>query len=282
MQVIHTIAELRARLGTERSIAFVPTMGNLHEGHLNLVRQAREHGSCVVASIFVNPLQFGPTEDFDRYPRTLEADCAQLQGLSDVVFAPPASEMYPTQQTVFIEPPPIASELCGATRPGHFRGMATVVLKLLNIVQPPVALFGKKDYQQLHIIRRMVSELNLPVRIVGGETVRAADGLALSSRNQYLNAGERGEAVFLYRTLQGMRQAILEGERDFERLQERAVEALAARDWLVDYVAVRNQSDLQPASPVKGDLVQRELVILAAAKLGNTRLLDNVEVCLVD
>lgn len=282
MQVIHTIAELRARLNTERAVAFVPTMGNLHEGHLNLVRQAREYGSCVVASIFVNPLQFGPSEDFDRYPRTLEADCAQLHGLADVVFAPPASEMYPAQQTVFIEPPPVANELCGASRPGHFRGMATVVLKLLNIVQPQVALFGKKDYQQLHIIRRMVSELNLPVRIVGGETVRAADGLALSSRNQYLNAGERGEAVFLYRTLQGMRQAILEGKRDFERLQERAVEGLAARGWLVDYVAVRNQSDLQPASPVKGDLAQRELVILAAAKLGNTRLLDNVEVCLVD
>ena len=279
MQVISTIAELRARLNTERAVAFVPTMGNLHEGHLNLVRLAREHGSCVVASIFVNPLQFGPSEDFDRYPRTLEADCAQLHGLADLVFAPAASEMYPAQQTVFIEPPPVADELCGASRPGHFRGMATVVLKLLNIVQPQAALFGKKDYQQLHIIRQMVSELNLPVCIVGGETVRAADGLALSSRNQYLSAGERAEAVFLYRTLQDIRQAILEGERDFERLQERAVETLAARDWLVDYVAVRNQSDLQPASPVKSDLAQRELVILAAARLGNTRLLDNVEVC---
>ena len=153
MQVIHTIAELRARLSDERAIAFVPTMGNLHEGHLNLVRLAREHGECVVASIFVNPLQFGPNEDFDRYPRTLEADCAKLQGLVDVVFAPPVNEMYPAQQTVFVEPPPIADELCGASRPGHFRGMATVVLKLLNIVQPQAALFGKKDYQQLHIIR---------------------------------------------------------------------------------------------------------------------------------
>src|SRR3990167_7709394 len=281
MQVISTIAELRARLNNERAVAFVPTMGNLHEGHLNLVRLARDHGSCVVASIFVNPLQFGPTEDFDRYPRTLEADCAKLQGLAGVGFAPPVNEMYPAQQTVFVEPPPIADELCGASRPGHFRGMATVVLKLLNIVQPQAALFGKKDYQQLHIIRQMVSELNLPVEIVGGETVRAADGLALSSRNQYLSSGERSEAVFLYRTLQGMRQAILEGERDFERLQERAVKVLAARDWLVDYVAVRNQSDLQPANPVKSDLAQRELVILAAARLGNTRLLDNVEVCLV-
>ena len=276
MQVISTIAELRSRLSDERAIAFVPTMGNLHEGHLDLMRLARDHGSCVVASIFVNPLQFGPNEDFDRYPRTLEADCAKLQGLADVVFAPSVDEMYPAQQTVFIEPPPIANELCGASRPGHFRGMATVVLKLLNIVQPQAALFGKKDYQQLHIIRRMVSELNLPIRIIGGETVRAADGLALSSRNQYLNEAERGEAAFLYRTLQGMRQAILQGERDFEQLQQRAVEALAARGWLPDYVAVRNQSDLQPAGQL-----QRELVILTAARLGNTRLLDNIEVCLI-
>jgi len=282
MQIIFTIAELRARLADERAIAFVPTMGNLHEGHLDLVRLAREHGDCVVASIFVNPLQFGPSEDFDRYPRTLEADCARLQGLADVVFAPAVDEMYPLRQTVFVEPPPVANELCGASRPGHFRGMATVVLKLLNIVQPQTALFGKKDYQQLHIIRRMVAELNLPVAIVGGETVRAADGLALSSRNQYLSADERGEAVFLYRTLQEIKQAILHGERDFERLQQRAVEALAARGWLPDYVAVRSQTDLQPASPAQGSPAQRELVILAAARLGNTRLLDNVEVCLVD
>jgi pantoate--beta-alanine ligase len=277
MQIISTIAELRTRLADEHAIAFVPTMGNLHEGHLNLMRLAREHGSCVVASIFVNPLQFGPNEDFDKYPRTLEADCAKLQGLVDVVFAPSVNEMYPTQQAVFIEPPPIANELCGVARPGHFRGMATVVMKLLNIVQPQVALFGKKDYQQLHIIRQMVVQLNLPVRIVGGETVRAADGLALSSRNQYLGEVERGEAIFLYQTLQGMQQAILQGERDIERLQQQAVEILIARGWSVDYVAVRNQSDLLPASRS-----QRDLVILAAARLGNTRLLDNIEVCLVD
>ncbi|HEY4698618.1 MAG TPA: pantoate--beta-alanine ligase [Gallionella sp.] len=282
MQIVSTIAELRARLSNERAIAFVPTMGNLHEGHLNLMRLAREHGDCVVASIFVNPLQFGPNEDFDKYPRTLEADCARLQGLVDVVFAPSINEMYPAQQTVFVEPPPIANELCGATRPGHFRGMVTVVLKLLNIVQPQVALFGKKDYQQLHIIRQMAAQLNLPVRIIGGETVRAADGLALSSRNQYLSEAERGEAIFLYQTLQGIRRAILQGGRDFEQLQQRAVEALAARGWRVDYVAVRNQSDLQPASPVQGNLAQRELVILAAASLGDTRLLDNIEVSLVD
>ncbi|MDO8812995.1 MAG: pantoate--beta-alanine ligase [Gallionella sp.] len=315
MQVIQNIAELRTRLCNERAIAFVPTMGNLHEGHLNLARLAREHGNCVVVSIFVNPLQFGPSEDFDRYPRTLEADCAKLQGLADVVFAPSVNEMYPERQAVFVEPPPIANELDGAARPGHFRGMATVVLKLLNIVQPQVALFGKKDYQQLHIIRQLVAQLNLPVRIVGGETVRAADGLALSSRNQYLSATERSEAVFLYQVLQGMRLAILQGERNFERLRQQAVETLAARGWSVDYVAVRNQSDLQPASdtllaqpavcgrrrgdgipaptacahrvmpsasPAQGDPAQRELVILAAARLGNTRLLDNIEVCLTN
>ena len=280
MQLISTVAELRARLDNERAIAFVPTMGNLHEGHLNLVRTAREHGSCVVASIFVNPLQFGPSEDFDKYPRTLEEDCASLQGMADMVFAPSVSEMYPVKQTVFVEPPPIANELCGASRPGHFRGMATVVLKLLNIVQPQVALFGKKDYQQLHIIRQMVIQMNLPIHIVGGETVRAADGLALSSRNQYLSAEERAKAVFLHQALQEARQAILRGERDFERLEKNAVEALRARGWSVDYVAVRNQSDLQPAGVAQGNLVQHELVILAAARLGTTRLLDNVEVCL--
>jgi pantoate--beta-alanine ligase len=285
MQIISTIAELRSRLGDERAIAFVPTMGNLHEGHLNLMRLAREQGSCVVASIFVNPLQFGPSEDFDKYPRTLDADCAKLQGLADVVFAPSVKEMYPEKQSVFVEPPPIANELCGASRPGHFRGMATVVLKLLNIVQPQAALFGKKDYQQLHIIRQMVVQMNLPVRIVGGETVRAEDGLALSSRNQYLSVEERGKAVLLYQTLQQAQRAILQGERDFERLQKQAVEALQANGWSVDYVAVRNQSDLQPPGQVQGNLARHELaqcnlVVLAAARLGNTRLLDNVEVCL--
>jgi pantoate--beta-alanine ligase len=275
MNIIQTIAELRARLGNERAIAFVPTMGNLHEGHLNLVRLAREQGTCVVVSIFVNPLQFGPNEDFDKYPRTLGEDCAKLQGLADVVFAPSVNEMYPVQQTIFVEPPPIASELDGASRPCHFRGMATVVLKLLNIVQPQVALFGKKDYQQLHIIRQMVAQMNLPIRVIGGETVRAEDGLALSSRNQYLSAEERGKAVFLQQTLQEARQAILRGERNFERLEKNAVEALKARDWAVDYVAVRNQSDLR--QPGSGS-ARQELVILAAAKLGKTRLLDNVEV----
>ena len=277
MQIISTTDDLRARLSNETAIAFVPTMGNLHEGHLDLVRMAREQGSCVVVSIFVNPLQFGPSEDFDQYPRTLAADCEKLQGLADVVFAPSVLEMYPVRQTVFVEPPPIADELDGASRPGHFRGMATVVLKLLNIVQPHTAVFGKKDYQQLRIIQTMADQLNLPIRIVGGETVRAGDGLALSSRNQYLNTDERAEAAFLHQCLQGMQQEILQGGNDFERLQERAVKALIERGWQVDYVAVRNQSDLLSAA-----LGQRKLVILAAAKLGNTRLIDNVEVSLAN
>jgi len=275
MIIISSLTELRARLREETAIAFVPTMGNLHEGHLNLMRLAREHSSCVVASIFVNPLQFGPNEDFDQYPRTLDADCAKLDGLVDVVFAPSVGEMYPQAQTIFVEPPPIANELCGAARPGHFCGMATVVLKLLNIVQPQVALFGKKDYQQLHIIRQMVTQLNLPIKIVGGETVRAQDGLALSSRNQYLNAAERVEAVFLSQTLQMLRAKIIQGERDLAELQHQATQQLAARGWSVDYVSIRNQADLLPAT------CARELVILAAARLGATRLLDNVEVTVI-
>jgi pantoate--beta-alanine ligase len=275
MQLINTVAELRERLVKAKTVAFVPTMGNLHEGHIDLVRQARSHADCVVVSIFVNPLQFGPSEDFDKYPRTLADDCAKLDGLADVVFAPSAEEMYPQQQTVFIEPPPIADELCGAARPGHFRGMATVVLKLLNIVQPQVALFGKKDYQQLHIIRQTVAQMNLPIRVIGGETVRAADGLALSSRNQYLTVTERTEAAFLQQTLIQLRQDILGGSRDYTKLETAATAALAQRGWQVEYVSVRNQTTLGRA-----ELLDHKLVILAAARLGATRLIDNLEVCL--
>ena len=273
MQQISGIAELRRRLRESASVAFVPTMGNLHEGHLDLVRQARNHGECVVVSIFVNPLQFGPTEDFDKYPRTLAEDCAKLQGLADVVFAPSVNEMYPQQQSIFIELPPIANELCGASRPGHFRGMATVVLKLLNIVQPQTALFGKKDYQQLHIIRQMVCQMNLPVQIIGGETVRAADGLALSSRNQYLTAAERSEAVWLHQALTTLRLSILQGDRDFSKMEAKATEALAKRGWLVEYISVRNGATM--SAPGVAD---RELVVVAAARLGQTRLIDNLEI----
>ena len=275
MQIIHSVAELRARLGAEKSIAFVPTMGNLHAGHVALVEQARQQGSCVVVSIFVNPLQFGPNEDFDKYPRTLEADCRKLQGLADVVFAPAVDEMYPEQQTLFIELPSIASELCGAHRPGHFRGMATVVLKLLNLVQPQVALFGKKDYQQLAIIRQMVTQFNLPVVIVGGETVRAEDGLALSSRNQYLTETERTEAAQLHLTLNKVSESLANGARDFDVLEKTAEAALAKRGWGVEYVSIRSQHGLGMPQ-----VSERQLVVLAAARLGVTRLIDNLEVCL--
>jgi len=275
MRLIHSVSELRACLAQEASIAFVPTMGNLHEGHIELARIARECGSCVVVSIFVNPIQFGPNEDFDKYPRTLEADCARLQGLADVVFAPTAEEMYPEKQTMFVEPPPIAKELCGEFRPGHFQGVATVVLKLFNLVQPQVAIFGKKDYQQLAIIRQMVSQFNLPIEIVGAETSRAADGLALSSRNQYLSDTERTEAVLLSQTLRGMGEAVKGGTTEYAALERSASAALAKRGWVVEYVAVRKQTDL--GIPAKGE---RRLVVLAAARLGKTRLIDNLEVCL--
>jgi pantoate--beta-alanine ligase len=275
MQIISTVAELRQRLCGETSIAFVPTMGNLHEGHLDLVRIAREHAQCVVVSIFVNPMQFGANEDFGKYPRTLQEDCAKLEQCGvDVVFTPTEHELYPQPQQVTVEPP-LEHELCGAFRPGHFRGVATVVLKLLNIVQPQVAVFGKKDYQQLYVIRQVATQLNLPVAVVGGETVRAPDGLALSSRNQYLSASERTEAAFLYQTLVGMRLAVLEGTKNFIALEQQAAQALVARGWQVDYVAVRARNTLrQPESD------ERELVILAAARLGQTRLIDNLEVCL--
>ncbi len=275
MKIISSVTELRSRLSSEQTIAFVPTMGNLHEGHLELVRSARAHASCVVVSIFVNPIQFGPNEDFDKYPRTLEADCAKLQGLADVVFAPAVADMYPEKQTLFVEPPPIAAELCGAFRPGHFRGVATVVLKLFNLVQPQVAIFGKKDYQQLAVIRQMVRQFNLPIEIIGAETSRAADGLALSSRNQYLSVEERTEAVFLSQTLKKVCNALANATVDYAVLEAGAVAELAKRGWQVEYVAVRRQADL--GIPAKGE---RELVVLAAARMGSTRLIDNLEVCL--
>ena len=275
MQIISHITELRTRLSKECAIAFVPTMGNLHEGHLDLIRQARKQGDCVVVSIFVNSLQFGQNEDFDKYPRTLNTDCEKLQGLADIVFTPSLIEMFSVQQTLLVEPPPISHDLEGATRPGHFRGMATVVLKLLNIVQPHIALFGKKDYQQLHVIRQMVAQLNIPVRIIGCETVRAEDGLALSSRNQYLSATERIEAAFLYQTLLSARLAVVDGVADIPVVGQQATKSLVARGWQVDYVAVRKQADL--TEPLPGE---SNLVILAAARLGQTRLIDNLEVCL--
>jgi pantoate--beta-alanine ligase len=274
MLVIHTIAELHARLRGVTGIVLVPTMGNLHQGHLDLVRIARQHGQFVVVSLFVNPLQFGLNEDYSKYPRTLEQDCKKLEQCgTDVVFAPSERELYPQPQQVTVELPPVANELCGAFRPGHFRGAATVVLKLFNIVQPCIAVFGKKDYQQLYLMRQMTAQLNLPVEIIGGETVRASDGLALSSRNQYLNVAERTEAVFLYQNLVGIRLAIMDGETDFFKLERQAREVLSARGWQVDYVAIRSQVNLTEPTAYECNLV-----MLAAAWLGQTRLIDNLEV----
>ena len=274
MRVIHTIAELRVYLRGVTGIVLVPTMGNLHQGHLDMVQIARQHGQFVVVSIFVNPLQFGMNEDYSKYPRTLEQDCKMLEQCgTDVVFAPSERDLYPQPQQVTVELPPIANELCGAFRPGHFRGAATVVLKLFNIVQPRIAVFGKKDYQQLYLISQMTAQLNLPVGIIGGETIRASDGLALSSRNQYLSVAERTEAISLYQNLVGIRLAIMDGATDFFKLEQQAREVLGARGWRVDYVAIRNQASL--AEPTACECNR---VILAAAWLGQTRLIDNLEV----
>lgn len=272
MQIFKRTAELRRHLAGRQSVVFVPTMGNLHEGHLALVDLARQHGQTVVVSIFVNPLQFGPNEDFASYPRTFDADRARLEGLADCVFAPEVTEMYPVAQEVFVEPPPLAAELCGAFRPGHFRGVATVVLKLFNLVRPDVAIFGKKDYQQLAVIRAMVAQFNLPLTIVGAETARAQDGLALSSRNGYLNAAERAEAPRLYRNLERLGNLVRAGERDFSALENSARADLENHGWRVDYFSIRHAATLRPAAPQ-----DRERVVMAAAWLGRTRLIDNLE-----
>lgn len=281
MKLCETIASLRTAVKNTGRIAFVPTMGNLHDGHIALMRQARSHGECVVASIFVNRLQFRPGEDFDKYPRTFEADCQRLiEAGVDVLFCPTEAEMYPQPQQYHVEPPAEhASILEGEFRPGHFRGVATVVAKLFNIVQPQVALFGRKDFQQLMVIRNMVDDLALPIDIVAGETVRAHDGLALSSRNGYLTANERAEAPNLFRILGKVRDALLQGRTDFVALEQAAMHELATRGWKPDYIAIREKSGLQcpiaPSEPVDNPV---EWIILAAAQLGNTRLIDNLEV----
>ena len=284
MRVIHTLAELRATLAGPAASrpAFVPTMGNLHDGHLSLVRQARAlvgPAVPVVASIFVNRLQFGPNEDFDRYPRTLARDCELLEGAGcDIVFAPDEAELYPQPQTFKVLPDPALADLLeGHFRPGFFTGVCTVVMKLLQCVQPQVAVFGKKDYQQLMVIRRMVEQFALPVQIVAAETSRAGDGLALSSRNGYLGEAERAESVQLSLALQAMREAVRAGERDIAGIERRATDALAARGWAPDYLTLRRRADLLPPSPE--DLAAgTPLVALAAARLGTTRLIDNLEV----
>ena len=275
MQTVHTIAALRAALQGEQGTAFVPTMGNLHDGHLALVRQARAAGTPVVASIFVNRLQFAPHEDFDSYPRTFERDSTLLreQGCN-ILFAPDEAELYPEPQDVKVHPPAaLADILEGAFRHGFFIGVCTVVAKLFNAVQPRVAVFGKQDYQQLMVVRHMVRQMALPLQVLAGETARADDGLALSSRNGNLSASERAEAPALAQTLRDLAAAVQAGRRDFAVLEAAAMATLQARGWAPDYVALRRQADL--AMPQAGDAAP--LVVVAAARLGRTRLIDNLE-----
>jgi pantoate--beta-alanine ligase len=262
MQILRDVASLRRAVASQA--AFVPTMGNLHEGHLSLIRLARKYSEKVVVSIFVNRLQFLPGEDFEKYPRTFERDCAMLgaEGV-DFLFAPDEKVLYPEPQTMTVHPGPLGDELEGRFRPGFFDGVATVVLKLLNCVQPRAAVFGKKDYQQLMVVRAMVRQLNLQVEIVPGETVREPDGLAMSSRNNYLSAAERAEAPRLYRVLQKVKQGLGGAQ---------AMQELASAGWKPDYVDVRRRSDLAVPGPADS-----QKVVLAAARLGQTRLIDNLE-----
>ena len=278
MRIVSTAAALAAETARFRRVAFVPTMGNLHAGHLALVRHARAHGDGVVASIFVNRLQFGPNEDYDRYPRTMDADRAGLEREGvDVLFAPTEQEMTPVPQVYRVRPPPLADELEGAFRPGFFDGVCTVVLKLFNLVRPQVAVFGRKDRQQLKLVSGMVQQFNLTIEIVAAETVRADDGLALSSRNGYLTPAERAEAPRLHRVLDGIAQAIASGRRDYANLEADGRAELARHGWQVDYVAVRHGLGLRIPHPQEFDHPSL-LIVLGAAKLGNTRLIDNVDV----
>jgi pantoate--beta-alanine ligase len=280
MQTVHTLSDLRAALRLRSGWALVPTMGNLHAGHLGLVARARELGAPVVASIFVNRLQFGPNEDFDRYPRTLQRDAEMLAGAGcDLLFAPDEAQMYPQPQTFRVLPDPaLAGILDGAARPGHFEGVTTVVMKLFHMVQPAHAVFGKKDYQQLLIIRRMVEQFALDIDIVAVETVRAEDGLALSSRNGYLTPAQRQQAPQLHAALRALAQAARRATTPAElaAVERDALLALQRQGWAPDYLSLRRRSDLQPLSA--DDLLHATPgVVLGAARLGQTRLIDNLE-----
>lgn len=281
MKVVHTIEALQDELKGKTDIALVPTMGNLHEGHLHLMQKASELAETVVASIFVNRLQFGPNEDFDQYPRTLEEDCRKLeeQGAVDIVFAPSESDMYPQPQTFRVLPAPaLANILEGFYRPGFFEGVCTVVMKLFSIVRPNVAVFGKKDYQQLRIITEMVKQFGMPIRIVPAELQRNLEtGLALSSRNRYLSKEEKEDATLLYRVVKGVRDSLEAGASEPDELEDKAMKILDGHGWVADYVAIVRREDL--LAPTKDDLLNKTpLVVLAAAKIGSTRLIDNVEV----
>lgn len=284
MQIINTVTELRRTLKGQANVAFVPTMGNLHAGHVHLVEIAKNHAKCVVVSIFVNPLQFGINEDLASYPRTLEADIEKLKAAgASIVFTPTVNEMYPNfdgnnlNQTMTIMPPPIADELCGASRPGHFTGVATIVMKLFSMVMPQIAVFGKKDFQQLFIIKQLVKQFNLPIEIVDVATVREASGLAMSSRNSYLSTEQRNQASQLNKVLQVLVNQIKDntnqnGKLDFRSLEQTAIATLTTQGWLVDYISIRSALTLSPASSA-----DQHLVVLGAAKLGNTRLIDNID-----
>ena len=287
--MINTVAELRAALKDQTHIGFIPTMGNLHDGHIALVTTAKQHANFIVASIFVNPLQFSPTEDLANYPRTLEADCEKLKAAGcDIVFVPTVAEVYADfdgenlNQSMTIDPPPIANVLCGATRLKHFAGVATVVMKLFNIVfyntvQPNIAVFGKKDFQQLFIIKEMVRQFNMPIEILAGETVREANGLALSSRNGYLTDAQRASASQLNSILQSIVNQVQNSNKDFFQLEQQATDIMTKQGWDVDYISIRSSLNLQTAT-----VQDKQLVVLGAAKIinktgGKTRLIDNIE-----
>ncbi|MFC3094870.1 pantoate--beta-alanine ligase [Alteromonas sediminis] len=284
MQTIENIMTLREHRRkwqiNGQSIAFVPTMGNLHEGHLDLVRAAKANADVVVASIFVNPLQFGPDEDLDAYPRTIEADKQKLDNLGvDVLFLPSVSDIYPRglEQQTFVEVPGISYMICGASRPGHFRGVATIVCKLFNMVQPNKAYFGEKDFQQLQVIRAMVQDLSMNVEIFGVPTKRESNGLAMSSRNGYLSESQQEQASLLYSTLQSLASEIQGGRRDFGRLIGEHKKQLMEAGFKTDYLEIRDAENL--LHPSHEDT---KLVILAAAFMGKTRLIDNLQVSLPD
>ncbi|MBN3859781.1 pantoate--beta-alanine ligase [Neisseriaceae bacterium PsAf] len=272
---LNTIEELHHWRSNLKNIALVPTMGNLHEGHLNLIREAKKKAAYVVVSIFVNPTQFGENEDFGTYPRTLAQDIEKAEQVgADAIFSPSVKEMYPyIEQTVWVTPGEISTQYCGKTRPIHFRGVATVVAKLLNIVQPEWAFFGKKDFQQLVIIKQMVEQLNFRTSIIGIDTKRdEKTGLALSSRNQYLNAQQQEQAPQLYQALLEIKNHILNGNKNFNELCQKAIKTLSKNGWDVDYIEVAKQHNLQSAT-----CEDKDLVVLGAAKLGSTRLIDNID-----
>jgi len=276
MERVTDISSLRKRLRKETSIAFVPTMGNLHEGHLSLVRTAKQYADCTVVSIFVNQLQFSPTEDYNKYPRTLEKDCALLKDINaDVVFVPNEKILYPETQEFLLMLPPVAHILEGKYRPGFFRGVTTVVLKLFNIIQPQKAIFGKKDYQQLYIVDKMVKQLNLPIKIIACDTVRMHDGLAQSSRNCYLNENQRSESIRLYQTLYQIKKSVEDGNDNFKMLQDNAIKNMIQHNWKVDYITIRQRSTLEPAVFNENN---NNLIVLGAAWLDDIRLIDNIEI----